>query len=274
MVTTARKSDSAPPADDVEGPAFPISSHPSLPMALLAAQRLIAGGVAKSGTAEVETRAGGKYTYRYASGEDMVAGCRAALLAVGLLWTLESYEIDYTDDLAMYIPTFLLEHPESDSVGEKGRRYRYPMPISMAGAADKALAGARTYANSYALRDVLLVPRPDANEPDKRRSDDGAGSWRGRKSEPAAERKPDPREKAGADMQVAWKRYQTAMRTTGTDPKFADAWRQMVGKTWPGAISKCDVADVETMTRELDHAVELIADMSEAEDQATKTDPE
>lgn len=264
-------SDREPEHDD--GP--PESEHPDLPSALLQAQRLIAHGVGKSGEAKVETRAGGSYSYKYTSGEDMMAGAREVLLAVGLLWTLESYSVidEQGSDLPLYSPTFLLEHPSSGAIAGSGkeRRYTFPIPISMAGAADKALAGARTYATSYALRDVLLIPRPDANEPDKRARDEGVGSWRTRRGDkpneaaapsqqPAAPRKPSPAEIAYEAMNAAWRDYLATARAHGQEPNFATIYRQAIGKAWPGSASKADGGDMAKAAAEIKRLAALIGE--------------
>lgn len=293
MSTTPKGRAAAPasantdPSTELDDGPLPSSDHPDLPSALLQAQRLIAHGVGKSGEAKVETRAGGSYSYKYTSGEDMMAGAREVLLAVGLLWTLESYSVidEQGSDLPLYSPTFLLEHPASGAVAGSGkeRRYTFPIPISMAGAADKALAGARTYATSYALRDVLLIPRPDANEPDKRSRDEGVGSWRTRRGDkqseaaapsqqPAASRKPSPAEIAYDAMNAAWRDYVQAARARGKEPVFAEVYRQAIGKAWPGAASKADGGDMAKAAAEIKRLARLLDEVEQDDKASDRTD--
>ena len=183
MDTPATVSTSAPPT--------PSTEHPSLAFALLAAQRRIRamGGVPKSDEARVDGD-----SYRFASGDAMIAAAGDALLAEGLLWSYpygrdkegkprRPWRVERAD-LAVHMLALEIwvEHPAT----EERREYLFEMPISSASAADKALAGAVTYATSYGLRGVLNIPRPaDAldHSPDRRESDE---------DEPRFERKVTP----------------------------------------------------------------------------------
>lgn len=286
MSTTARtKASAAAPAsandthDEDEDEAPPTYTEwPSIAHALMGAQRAIRHGVTKANVADIETRTGGKFGYNFASGEDMIAACSAALLANGLLWTLESYTVDDGGEPTLFEPVYLLEHPDSNAVTGTGleRRYAFSIPISMSGAADKALAGARTYGNSYALRDVLQVPRPDPNEPDKRKSDEGAGSWRTRSktkreddapSGPSPERNgqaANPRKVASDALMVEWRHYQAAQRAKGVEPVFAQVYREAFGRKWPGS-DKAPIDDILKFGVELKRLA-LLDDESAAAD--------
>jgi len=104
--------------------------------------------------------------YNYTSSEAMIGACRAVLHGAGLVLRRAGWKFDGTAEGGVVTSQFILSCPVSgesvtDEVGwvaipEKGR------PI------DKALAGALTASMGYYLRDLLLVPREDENEMDKR----------------------------------------------------------------------------------------------------------
>ena len=127
--------------------------------ALLEAQRAVPA-VGKDATARVRTKSGGEYSYNYASVESMMEACRHALQEAGLSLSLTTYS--YNDDCSLVFPEFLLEHPAS---GES-RTYLRPWPVipGPGQPLDKATGGALSSCWTYALRDLLQVPRPDENE--------------------------------------------------------------------------------------------------------------
>lgn len=120
--------------------------------------------------------------YSYVSAEAMIGACRDALHGAGLTVRRAGWKFDGTPEGGIVNSTFVLSHgPTGESVSdeiawicvpEKGR------PI------DKAMAGALTSSLGYYLRDLLLVPREDENEMDKR--DDS--SYQPRKAAPAPAR--------------------------------------------------------------------------------------
>ena len=103
------------------------------------------------------------HKFSYVSADAMVAACREVLHDAGLVLTRET-SIDL--ERGIVNSRFALMHPESGQImtvdfpwvfaAEKGR------PI------DKALAGALTTSLNYYLRDLLLIPRQDENEMDRR----------------------------------------------------------------------------------------------------------
>lgn len=103
------------------------------------------------------------HKFSYVSADTMVASCREVLHEHGLVVTRQT-QIDL--ERGVLSSAFTLVHPESGEtletsfpwafVAEKGR------PI------DKALAGALTSSLNYYLRDLLLIPRQDENEMDRR----------------------------------------------------------------------------------------------------------
>lgn len=122
------------------------------------------------------------HKYKYASGDDIIAAGRAALNGAGLAafavrWTLTETPFEWADDKGVLHPDvsirllvhYRLVHTSGEALDfepfsvpvlpEKGR------PI------DKAEAGARTYALSYFLRDLLLIPRVDEGADNDQRDD-------------------------------------------------------------------------------------------------------
>ncbi len=130
--------------------------YPNIRKALLQAQRGIKP-VEKDGRNEF-------HKYDYVSAEAMLIAAREALHNAGL--TAERNEWLYDAQGAKVIMYFEVAHAES---GE-ARRYPIEWPIieDRGRPFDKALAGALTTSFNYWLRDLLLVPRKDDNEIDKR----------------------------------------------------------------------------------------------------------
>ena len=105
--------------------------------------------------------------YNYTSSEAMIGACRAALHCAGLVLRRSGWRFEGTPEGGGLVTSqFILSHPESGeavtdevawlAIPEKGR------PI------DKALAGSLTASMGYYLRDLLLVPREDENDMDRR----------------------------------------------------------------------------------------------------------
>jgi hypothetical protein len=104
--------------------------------------------------------------YAYTSSEAMIGACRAALHSAGLVLRRSGWKFDGTADGGVVTSQFILSCPASgenvtDEVGwvaipEKGR------PV------DKALASALTASLNYFLRDLLMVPREEESEMDRR----------------------------------------------------------------------------------------------------------
>lgn len=106
------------------------------------------------------------HKYEYVSAEAMITASSKALGDCGLSLT-RSWTLQFTDtQIPVVLSTFTLTHADGETrefppcpwfiVEGQGR------PI------DKALAGALTTSLSYFLRDLLMIPRVDENEVDKR----------------------------------------------------------------------------------------------------------
>jgi|GEM_PF-2209178 len=104
--------------------------------------------------------------YSYVSAEAMIGACRDALHGAGLTVRRAGWKYDGSPEGGIVNSTFVLTHGStgesvSDEIAwicvpEKGK------PI------DKAMAGALTSSLGYYLRDLLLVPREDESEMDRR----------------------------------------------------------------------------------------------------------
>lgn len=133
----------------------------TLASALLAAQQGIAG-VVRDSTVDF----GRKYTYT--SAEEMIRETRAALHRANLVVYRSGWEL--AADGMTVVSSMTVSHPPSGQsvvhsvpwvvVVEKGR------PV------DKALAGALTTSLGYFLRDLLLLPREEEGEMDRRNDSD------------------------------------------------------------------------------------------------------
>jgi hypothetical protein len=146
--------------------------------------------------------------YAYVSAEAMIGACRDALHGAGLTVRRAGWKFDGSPEGGIVNSTFVLTHgPTGESVSdeiawicvpEKGR------PI------DKAMAGALTSSLGYYLRDLLLVPREDESEMDRR--DDR--TYEPRKGAAPAPARPAPRPAQQDAPQAA-----PAPKATPTPPK-------------------------------------------------------
>jgi len=131
------------------------------------------------------------HKYEYVSAEAMITASSKALGDCGLSLT-RSWTLQFTDtQIPVVLSTFTLTHADGETrefppcpwfiVEGQGR------PI------DKALAGALTTSLSYFLRDLLMIPRVDENEVDKRDdSNHGKGHYQPAPYVPSAPVKKKP----------------------------------------------------------------------------------
>ncbi len=135
-----------------------VSDQPaSLAAAILAVQAEL-DPIAKGKTAEVPTKSGGKYTYRYASYKAIMAIVFPLLLKYGLVWNSRPTMID-----GQFVLAYRLKHLGSDEADEG----TYPLPNST----PQTMGGAITYAKRYAIGAVLDLVLTDED-------DDAAGAER------------------------------------------------------------------------------------------------
>ena len=170
-----------------------MSKTETLATALLAAQRALPS-VGKDSQFKA-----GSYGYAYTSSETMIAACREVLHGAGLTLRRAGWKFDGTPEGGGLVTSqFILTHAGTgESVADEVAWVAVPrgqQPI------DKAVAGALTASLGYYLRDLLLVPREDENEMDKR--DDSA--YQPKRATPAPARPaPAPRQAAQEAPQAA-----------------------------------------------------------------------
>jgi len=103
--------------------------------------------------------------YGYTSAEQMITKCRQTLLGNGLVFSRTNWEL--VDDKVC--SEFLIVHAES------GQQIRFSNQMVFVGGKnpDKAVLAALTTSMNYMLRDLLLIPRVEAGQPevDNRKSD-------------------------------------------------------------------------------------------------------
>jgi hypothetical protein len=154
------------------------------------------------------------HNYQYASADEVVLVARDALEAAGLAWLVieeriellekdagawaflhVTYAMVCVENGAMH--SFLTTVPIMPELGKSSGWSRPP---------DKALFGARTEANGYALRDALLIPRQDAPDVSGRRDGaprgDGNGGDQRRRPAPERASIPDAVTKIGAATEL------------------------------------------------------------------------
>ena len=154
--------------------------------------------------AEVESALKGStntfHGYKYASADEVVLVARDALTAAGLAWIVIEQSIELMDQggpedrgsaswaggaVGFLRATYAMVcidngamhcfKTEVPIIPEPGKSSGWSRPL------DKAVFGARTEANGYALRDALLIPREDApdvsgrRDGSSRREDNGGG---------------------------------------------------------------------------------------------------
>lgn len=106
------------------------------------------------------------HNYRYASADDMMAACRAALHAHGLSARRTRWCIEADETHKWLVCSYVIEHEDGDSEAHP-MATKWPFAEEKGRPLDKALAGALTSSLGYWLRDLLLVPRDD-EDMDKR----------------------------------------------------------------------------------------------------------
>lgn len=108
------------------------------------------------------------HRYQYASAEDVITAARAALNGAGLAlvrsWRIESNEIGIW--LHSHFQLIFESSPMPIDLGDSSNAF--PIIEDKGRPLDKALAGALTTSLAYYLRDLLLIPKQDENQVDKR----------------------------------------------------------------------------------------------------------
>ena len=121
-------------------------------------------GVAKDGTVDFGRR------YAYTSAEEMIRECRLALHACGLSLIRTGWRVGVVEAHPMLLSDFRLLHYSGESFSFND--LSWPIIEGDKRPLDKAVAGALTTSLAYFLRDLLLVPKEDEAQMDKR-NDEG-----------------------------------------------------------------------------------------------------
>jgi len=108
------------------------------------------------------------HRYQYASAEDVITAARVALNGAGLAlvrsWRIESNEMGIW--LHSHFQLIFEGSPMPIDLGDSTNAF--PIIEDKGRPLDKALAGALTTSLAYYLRDLLLIPKQDENQVDKR----------------------------------------------------------------------------------------------------------
>lgn len=209
-----------------------MTKQQGLASALLAAQQALPS-VGKDSQFKSQS-----YGYAYTSSETMIAACRAVLHGAGLTLRRAGWKFQGTPEGGGLVTSqFILTHaPTGESVADEVAWVAVPrgqQPI------DKAVAGALTASLGYYLRDLLLVPREDENEMDRR--DDSA--YQPRKAATPAPR-PAPAPAASQTQQDA-PRAASVPKAAQTPPKPAEpateapsgSMQEVIGSRPPAAAA-------------------------------------
>jgi hypothetical protein len=158
----------------------------NLDKALFEAQQAI-DGVGKSSRNDF-------HKYQYVSAESMLAQCRPVLHSAGLLIRRDSFTVDC--DAGTMNSAFTVTHVASN----ESRTFQFPWAFSAQKERpmDKAIAGALTTSLNYWLRDLLMIPRMDENEMDRRNDREFDPAPKKRKAVPAAPPPAEPPDVARA----------------------------------------------------------------------------
>lgn len=106
------------------------------------------------------------HKYMYTSSEDMIAAARDALHAGDLTVSVLRFEFMVREDnLIMTESVYRVQHA---SGAYRDDSFSLPAVVDKGRPMDKAILGAQTTSMNYYLRNLLLIPRVDDNEIDKR----------------------------------------------------------------------------------------------------------
>jgi hypothetical protein len=136
---------------------------PSIVDALVNAQMAIAG-VSKDGQVDFGRK------YNYTTAEEMIRESRKALHACGLAVVRKAWRLRVIEAMPCVECDFVLLFRSGESM--EFANLCWPVIEGDKRPADKALAGALTTSFAYFLRDLLLIPKQDDAEMDKRNDEE------------------------------------------------------------------------------------------------------
>lgn len=140
-----------------------MGTPPSIIDCLVSAQAAIAG-VSKDGQVDFGRK------YNYTTAEEMIRECRKALHANGLALVRKAWRLRVIEAMPCVESDFALLCRTGETM--EFANICWPVIEGDKRPADKALAGALTTSFAYFLRDLLLVPKQDEAEMDKRNDED------------------------------------------------------------------------------------------------------
>lgn len=108
------------------------------------------------------------HRYAYASAEAIYAAARAALHSAGLAFSRSHTQVDMASTPPMLLSVYTLSHESGAHMRCQPSGQPWPIIEGNGRPLDKALAGALTTSMAYALRDLLLIPKEDEAEVDRR----------------------------------------------------------------------------------------------------------
>lgn len=218
--------------------------NPLIPLyaSLLAAQQCV-GAVEKSST-------NSHHKYKYASSEDMLAAARDALITNGLVVVRTHYELDRSMErgdasaIMDVVQHFKVIHAETGAFIE--HKVIWPAIAAKARPDDKAIAGALTSGLSYYMRDLLMIPRVDEQQMDKR-NDDGWTPGRRGNDRQRQRQAPQQQPQQPQQQQAPQVSHEQAMALVGlslgkhysSDVAQMDRWLESVNKA---PLGKLDAA--------------------------------
>lgn len=108
------------------------------------------------------------HRYAYASAENIYSAARAALHSAGLSFWRSHTQVDLSTTPPMLLSVYTLSHDSGAHMQCQPSGQPWPIIEGNGRPLDKALAGALTTSMAYALRDLLLIPKEDEAEVDRR----------------------------------------------------------------------------------------------------------
>lgn len=146
------------------------------------------------------------HKYTYASAESMISACRAALATAGVMARRRSWRI--SEDGMFVLSTFEV------ALGATGETLTdadvpWAIVVERGKPVDKALAGALTTSLSYWLRDLLLLPREEEADMDRRND----------KANPTVHGIAAGRKGSGEDLNATIRRNAESAKPARAEPK-------------------------------------------------------
>lgn len=163
--------------------------------------------------------------YAYTTSESVIDAARKVMAPEGLAAFRADYSVTHEGHGFQVRSAFVVSHPTGARMQHTGVWYGEPgkgRPM------DKALAGALTTSLAYWLRDLLLIPRKDDDEPDER--DDRDYQPARRQRAPQQQRKQQQAATPAKPKRPAMsaEAYSTALAKAGVSERLIELWRKAV----------------------------------------------